>query len=292
MKKTQVLVILVCLGLWSCASLSPSQRANPVITIEPGANPWTHLEFKNDPDHFQFVVISDRGGGERPGIFDKMMPKINLLQPEFVMSVGDLIQGYEENKDEVIWQWDELDGYVSQLEMPFFYVTGNHDYTNRMMADYRHERHGRTYYHFVYRNVLFLIVNSEDPTEKRPNMTDEQNAYLAKALRDNRDVRWTFVFLHRPLWEEKEVYGWTTFEQNLQGRPYTVIAGHVHNYTKSIRYGREYYTVATTGGSSQLRGIEYGEFDHILWITMTNEGPRIAILMCNGIQDTNIRIKE
>ncbi|HPA46864.1 MAG TPA: metallophosphoesterase [bacterium] len=291
MRKIHILLILVCLAAWGCASLNPAQRAGFSFTVEPAANPWTHLEFKNNPADFQFAVISDRGGGERPGIFDKTMPKINLLQPEFVMSVGDLMEGYSEDKNEVVRQWNELDGYVSQLEMPFFYVTGNHDYTNPMMAAYRQERHGRTYYHFVYQDVLFLIVNSEDPTEKRPNMTDEQNAYLAKALRDNPDVRWTFVFLHRPLWEDKEVSGWTTFEQNLQGRPYTVIAGHVHNYTKCIRHGREYYTLATTGGSSKLRGIEYGEFDHILWITMTNEGPRIAILMCDGIQDTSIRMK-
>ncbi|HQP97501.1 MAG TPA: metallophosphoesterase family protein, partial [bacterium] len=137
MRKIHILLILVCLAAWGCASLNPAQRAGFSFTVEPAANPWTHLEFKNNPADFQFAVISDRGGGERPGIFDKTMPKINLLQPEFVMSVGDLMEGYSEDKNEVVRQWNELDGYVSQLEMPFFYVTGNHDYTNPMMAAYR-----------------------------------------------------------------------------------------------------------------------------------------------------------
>ncbi|MFH1740487.1 MAG: metallophosphoesterase [bacterium] len=292
MKKVHLLIILVSITMWGCANLDQAKRAELILEIEPDANPWTSLDFNNDPDNFQFAIVSDRTGGERPGIFGEAMAKLNLMQPEFVMSVGDLVQGYDEDLSEVVRQWDELDQYLSALEMPFFFVTGNHDYANPMMTAYRKQRLGRTYYHFVYRNVLFLIANSEDPTEKRPNMTDEQNTYLAKALKDNTDVRWTLVFLHRPLWVMPEVYGWTTLEKNLQGRPYTVIAGHVHDYRKYIRFGREYYTLATTGGSSKMQGIEEGEFDHIVWITMTDDGPRMAILMLDGIRDSNIRVME
>ena len=48
--------------------------------------------------------------------------KLNLLQPEFVISVGDLIEGYTENQKELNRQWDEFDGFVKQLQMPFFYI--------------------------------------------------------------------------------------------------------------------------------------------------------------------------
>jgi len=34
--------------------------------------------------------------------------------------------------------------------------------------------------------------------------------------------------------------------------------------------------VAYIGGTSNLRGPAYGEFDQMVWITMTNEGPVIA----------------
>ena len=42
------------------------------------------------------------------------------------------------------------------------------------------------------------------------------------------------------------------------------------------------------GGGSELRGKEYGEFDHFLFITMTKKGPRFANLMLDGIEDKNI----
>ncbi len=291
MKKALLAIFASVLVFSACANLDPIHRARVAIDVQPEVNPWTHLDFKNDPENFQFAIVSDRCGGERPGIFSQVSSKLNLLQPEFVMSVGDLIEGYNEDATEVARQWDELQGFVNALEMPFFHVVGNHDYTNQVLVDAWKQRFGRSYYHFVYHDVLFLIVNSEDPTDKRPNISEAQNAYMAEALAQNQDVRWTLVFLHRPLWNEKKDVGWQQLENNLQGRPYTVIAGHVHNYKKYERFGQEYYTLATTGGSSKLRGIEHGEFDHIVWVTMTEQGPRIANLMYEGIQDSNIRVE-
>ena len=42
-----------------------------------------------------------------------------------------------------------------------------------------------------------------------------------------------------------------------------------------------------------LRGSQFsppGEFDHIVWVTMTKDGPRIANLMLDGIYDENVRV--
>ena len=53
----------------------------------------TNLDFQNNPDDFQFAVIGDRAGGYRPGVFPVAVDLLNLLQPEFVLSVGDFIEG-------------------------------------------------------------------------------------------------------------------------------------------------------------------------------------------------------
>ena len=58
--------------------------------VETSEKPWTDLNFYNDPDNFQFVIVSDRTGGNRPGIFEDAVKKINMLYPEFVLSVGDI----------------------------------------------------------------------------------------------------------------------------------------------------------------------------------------------------------
>jgi hypothetical protein len=47
--------------------------------------------------------------------------------------------------------------------------------------------------------------------------------------------------------------------------------------------------LATTGGGSALRGPIFGQFDHVLWVTMTDDGPVMANLMLDGIFDKDFR---
>jgi hypothetical protein len=139
--------------------------------------PHTEKPFRNDPADFQFVIIGDRTGGHRPGVFEHAMRQLDWLQPEFVIGVGDNIEGYSEDPALLKKQWDELDGLVNSLDMRFFYVVGNHDVSNLVMRDLWRQRLGRDYYHFVYKNVLFIALSTEDPP----------NSGAKKALRDKVD---------------------------------------------------------------------------------------------------------
>jgi hypothetical protein len=61
-----------------------------------GAKPWTSEDFRNDPEDFQFAIIGDRTGGANvQKTFEIAMGQLNLLQPEFVINVGDIIEGYD-----------------------------------------------------------------------------------------------------------------------------------------------------------------------------------------------------
>jgi hypothetical protein len=226
------------------------------------------------------------------------MPKVNLLQPAFVMSVGDLIEGYTEDRAELDRQWDEFQSFVGRLQMPFFYVPGNHDMSNRAMADEWRERFGPTFYHFRYKGVLFVALNSElfgmvhEPGTPLPGPESQaqQLAWLERVLAENRDVRWTLLFLHQPLWDKKRVPAdWLRVENWLAARPHTVFAGHFHHYTSHVRNGNNYITLATTGGGSLLRGLMFGEFDHVALVTMKREGPVVANLLLDGIHDKDVR---
>ena len=295
-------VLFVTVGVLVIAAAVYSRQQTGEKTAEVGKasemkiateakNPWTNLKLNNDPEQFQFVVVTDRTGGHRDKIFSRAVHQINLLQPEFVISVGDLIEGYT-TKDEVITnEWDQFNGFVSKLEMPFFYVPGNHDLTNKELVEAWGGRFGRKYYHFVYRNVLFLATNSEDPVSK---VSDEQNAYFKKAIDENPNVRWTMVFTHKPMWIDKDLEknGWGAMEKNLAGRNYTVFCGHLHRYQKYVRNGMNYYQLATTGGGSRLRGLQYGEFDQIAWITMKPEGPRIANIVLDGVLPEDLKVPD
>ncbi len=251
-------------------------------------NPWTHLNLYNASDNFQFAIVSDRTGGHRPGVFADAVEKLNLLKPEFVISIGDLIEGYTEDNAELERQWQEFDGLANRLQMPFFYLPGNHDISNQVMADKWRQRLGSSYYHFVYRDVLFLCLNTED-TGKR-YISDRQIDYFRKVLTYNPPgrVRWTLVFMHEPMWLGTSYENWQQLESLLEGRDYTVFAGHVHRYGKAIRNGKRYYILATTGGTGggdagKPAGIDRCEFDHIVWVTMTDDGPVMANLLLEGI---------
>lgn len=316
----QALALAVMLG--ACA---PTPEIESTRTIGESV-PRTDKAFLDDPDNFQFVVVGDRTGGHRPGVFDRAMDKINLLQPEFVMCVGDLIEGYTEDESILNAQWDELDGMVNKLQMPFFYTVGNHDVSNDRMRELWLERIGRDYYHFIYRDVLFISLNTEDPPialgerelagqerllkmmEKDPEGTqkmllersqprvhggakpqpsevaigDQQVQFVREVLRDNPDVRWTIVFMHKPAWEaDNEQF--KQIEEMLSDRPYSVIAGHEHYYMYTRRHGRDYLDLGTTGGIWVNKGP--GNMDHVTWITMTDQGPVFANIRLDGLTD-------
>jgi predicted phosphodiesterase len=251
-------------------------------------NPWTHLGLQNRPENFQFAIVTDRTGGPRPGIFESAVDKLNHMQPEFVMSVGDLIQGASE-PDAIAEQWREFNGFVKRLDMPFFYVPGNHDINNANSIPLWQSQFGRTYFHFVYHDVLFVCLNTEDPPpsskvdNKLGRFSDAQLAWLRKTLDDNRNVRWTIVFLHKPMWQAGPLTNWDRVESALGDRPRTVFAGHHHRFlaTKVGKY--TYYALATTGGASKLAGVAEGSFDHFVWVTMTPDGPKMANLMLDGV---------
>ena len=96
------------------------------------------------------------------------------------------------------------------------------------------------------------------------------------------------VFMHQPLWLRESGKNWLKIENLLKNRKHSVFTGHHHKYTLYERNRNDYFVLSTMGGGSELRGKEYGEFDHFLFITMTKKGPRFANLMLDGIEDKNI----
>jgi hypothetical protein len=265
--------------------------APPDLAVQPGPkNPWTHLRINDAPDGFHFAVVSDRTGGHRANVFSRAVKQVNLLQPAFVMSVGDLIEGYTANPDAMGKQWDEFDKFTRRLEMPFFYVPGNHDLSNKAMGDYWAGRYGPAQYHFVYKDVLFLAINTEDPPGTTAVGAAQRDAIKA-ALAANPGVRWTFVFMHKPIWTAADLTanGWKAVEDLFAGRKYTVFCGHEHRYVKFVRNGMNYYQLATTGGSSRMRGVEYGEFDQVAWVTVGKGDPVVANLALDGVLPDDLR---
>ena len=301
--RTTKIIFIFSIALLSALSLSahpPEKHSRTVESSGPvptgmvlpnlkGPHPWSDKPVLDDPSRFHIAIMTDRTGGHRPGVWMQAVEGLNLLRPDFVMSVGDLIEGYTEDESRVQKEWKEFLGFIDRLQMRFFFVAGNHDVTNPMMHKVWREHFGPEWYSFDYKGVHFICLCSEDPNFR---IGDEQLAWLKQDLNKSRDARWTLVFLHKPLWfisERYQSFGifdktqWPAVEKLLHGRKHTVFAGHSHHYAQFHRNGATYYQLATTGGGSRLRGVPYGEFDHIMWLTMEPEGPYVVNLLLDGI---------
>lgn len=269
---------LVCL-LWisSAAGLSRTDEAGYSVLMPDGLV---------DAPVLRFAILPDRTGGMRAGAYELGVKKVELLQPEFVMSIGDLIDGYTEDPD--VWneQWDEMEVILSGLSMPFYYVAGNHDVSNEGLLSEWNRRHGCPYYSFVRGDVLFLVLNTEDRVGG--GIGDVQAGYFREVIRENTDVSWIMVFMHRPLWLNEDQKGYEMVEEVLADRKYAVFSGHLHHYLKAERNGMPHYVLATCGGGSGLRGPVFGEFDHIMWVTLNRDGPKVVNLALSGIFEDDI----
>jgi len=251
--------------------------------------PWSDKPILDDPNRFSIAIMTDNTGGHRPGVWMQAVERLNLLRPAFVMSIGDLIEGYAEDRTVIEEQWNEFMGFVDAMEMRFFFVAGNHDLKNPLMHTIWREHFGVEWYSFDYKGVHFVCLCTEDPVT---NIAEEQLAWVKEDLEKHQDARWTLVFLHKPLWlvaEKAMTTGtpdptnWKRIETMLGTRKHTVFSGHVHHYVQYDRNGMKYYHLATTGGSSPLRGVPYGEFDHVTWLTMEPDGPHVSNLLLDGI---------
>ncbi len=262
-----------------------------------GVKPWTSEQFLDDPQEFHFAVIPDRTGGERKGFFGKAMDSLNLLRPEFVMSVGDLVDGGGVPEPVLRAQWSELESFIARLQMPFFYVVGNHDIWTGFsgMTPAREtsiklwkKLHGHnTYYSFMYNGCLFVCLNSMETANyfpPREALSESQLEWAAQQFEKHPEARWRFIFMHKPLdWTSDR---WLKFERRILKYDYTVFCGDWHNHCKAVRNGKNYYMIGTAGGTFD-RGVtrddlRYGIMDSVTWVTMTKKGPVVANLGAFG----------
>jgi hypothetical protein len=288
--------------------------------VETTSKPWSHEGFDDQEGDFSFAIFSDLNGGERERIFEVAVAQLNLLRPELVMSIGDLIDGGTEDRDRLEAEWDWFDQRARGTVAPVFYVGGNHDLTNLTMREVWEARYGVRYYHFVYKDVLFLVLDTEDheparmreiyeardtfialqgegrgwseleettyfnmPERTSGNVGPVQSRHFVDVLAEHPGVRWTFLFMHKPIWRDAGDPDFTAIEAALGDRPYTLFNGHLHSYGHTVRNGRDHIMLGTTGGSQNPDSET--AFDHLTLVRMTGEGPVIAQLRMDGILD-------
>ncbi|TRX54545.1 metallophosphoesterase family protein [Thalassomonas sp. M1454] len=275
-------------------------------------------EPKVSADLVRFAVIGDLTGGERKGVFKVGSEAINKMQPDFILSIGDLIEGGTEDVATLNKEWSVFKRNLNKKGIVFFPTVGNHDISNMVMRDWYTKTVGPRYYHFKHKNVLFLILDSEDftseffsnfknkrnqaievykqdpkkfndteyakmPERKYGEISREQRDYFLDVIKQNKDVRWTFLLMHKPIWQSQDETNFKQIESALNKQNFTVFNGHVHSYQYWQRNNMDYIQLATTGGEHTIGDGE--NMDHIMWVSIDDSAPKYLNIKLTGMLD-------
>lgn len=274
----------------------------------------TRLEAKailmpHSDDVFHFVIYGDRTGGVPAGlkILEQAVVDTNLLDPDFVMTVGDLIQGYNTTED---WlrEMEEYKAIMKRLNMVWFPVAGNHDvyWRGRGEAPQGHhesnfEKHfGPLWYSFEHKNCGFIVLYSDegDPKTNRKGFHDfelqqmsaAQRAFLDKALKQLKSKDHVMVFLHHPRWIEKRYQGsnWSAVHKKLvaAGNVKACFAGHIHFlHYDGPKDGIDYFTLGATGGHLQDEIPDAGFLHHMNVVSVRKEKISVSSIPVGAVFD-------
>jgi hypothetical protein len=230
----------------------------------------------------RFAVIGDRTGGHEAGIHEEILGEIERMKPDFVVGVGDMIEGYTSDAAEIEKEWREYQTMLETLSMPFYCAPGNHDIWDSTSGEFYAQHIGRPYYSLDAGpiHLVFLDTSRWSTVGTFPR---EQLDWLVSDLQQNRDARYTVVVYHIPYWIETVAKGrsdplhdiFMTYGVD------AVFTGHYHVYFSGKYDGIAYTGVGSSGADCEpgLTGLKY----HFVWVTADEEGISIAPIRMGSV---------
>lgn len=179
------------------------------------------------------------------------------VRPDLVVNLGDVIE--DASRDDDLRHYSEFVAILGGLEARVVHVAGNHDQINLSHDDLRDlwRHHGELHYSFDAGGLHFLVLNTQEVTDRGVHIPAEQVAFAAADLAATELP--TVVLMHHPASEQRlEGNLWfearphlcrvaergqlrRVFEQS--GKVIAVFNGHVHWNHFDVIAGIPYVTV-------------------------------------------------
>ena len=240
-------------------------------------------------NEFHFVILGDSQFHD-PAKFNRIVDQTKLLMPAFVIQVGDLIQGYNDDLETVNREWSRFKKQIEPLKpIPFLPVPGNHDvYNARRQVDPAlealYESHwGDLFKSFNYKNSQFFLVNT-DSLEGKNRIGPKQMKWLEEKLKKSKSQH-KFAFMHKPALLLKNTE--KVHRLFLRYGVSHVFYGHHHHYHQIVKDGIQY---SMTNAAANLAHSlpEAGGFHQLLQVSVSEEQVQVAVITADSIQDANV----
>ena len=198
-------------------------------------------------DTFRFVILGDRTGGAAPGIYEKAWQQAAALDPAFVLTVGDTIEGVTDAVAEPQWRQIET-VLVPWIKIPHYFAPGNHDVWSEASEELYEKYSGHPrHYSFDYGPAHFTVLDNS----RTEDIPESELAFLEADLKAHAAQPVKFIVSHRPSWVLKALLRDPDFPLQKLARQYGVqyvIAGHIHQMLHYKLDGVEYVSMPSAGG--------------------------------------------
>lgn len=194
-----------------------------------------------------FAILGDRTGEAVPGVYQEAWKEIAAEKPDFVINVGDSIQGGDDAT--AAKEWREVKSFLAAYRrFAFFFVPGNHDvWSEESSALYQQQTSRPLHYSFDRATAHFTVLDNSR-TETLP---DSELTFLRDDLEAHKSQKVKFIFFHRPSWILQTLLRNPDFPLHKLAREYGVqyvVCGHIHEMLRFNLDGVEYLSLASSGG--------------------------------------------
>jgi len=229
-----------------------------------------------------FAVLGDRTGSAVPGVYDSIVAEIERLKPDFVITVGDQVEGPAPDTLNLKERWFEYHKITASLTMPLYMSAGNNDIYDLESEVVFRTQAGLPYRSFDFRKLHFIILDNSR-WETADAVPKEQIEWLIRDLKKNKKAKHTFVFLHKPFFLDAALKAVPdTLQRIFQNLGVdAVFAGHTHIYISGEQNGILYTNVGSSGGEATAgpTGLLY----HYTWVTVDKNGIHIAPIKLGSV---------